>query len=65
MALTGTRARMPSTAQTKEQASVSLQPLEAEIVAANMAVQAPGMQALDLWEVVLEPKVRIDMMEDN
>ena len=39
--------------------------VEAEIVAANHGVRTAGLPALDLWETILERKVKLNFFEDN
>ena len=62
--LTGPHTFVPLSGVSKKQTCVSHSTPEAEIVAADLAVRAEGLPALDLWETVLGRKLQIKFRED-
>ena len=59
IALTGPNSFFPLNATSKKQPCVSHSTPEAEIVAADLAIRAEGLRALQLWDMVLERLVRL------
>ena len=56
---------MPLAAISKKQTCVSHSTPEAELVAADLALRAEGLPALDIWEVILGRPVKLAFQEDN
>ena len=65
MAFTGTNSFFPLSAVSEKQSCVSHFALEAEIVAADLAIRTEGLRALQLWDMVLQRPVRFLFQEDN
>jgi hypothetical protein len=56
---------MPLAAMSKKQTCVSHSTPEAELVAADLALRAEGLPALDIWETILGRPVKLSFQEDN
>ena len=65
LSLEGPNSFFPLNAQSKKQTCVSHSTPESEIVAADAAVRIMGLPALDLWDVALGRRVKLDFYEDN
>ena len=65
ISLEGPNTFLPLNAISKKQTVVSHSTPEAEIVAANLALRAEGLPALQLWDTILNRKVKIQVFEDN
>ena len=65
IALTGPNPFFLLNAISKKQSCVSHFTLEAEIVAADLAIRTEGLPALQLWDMVLERPMKLVFQEDN
>ncbi len=65
LALYGPHSFFPLTGQSKKQTAVSHSTVEAEILAANHAIQSTGLPALPLWERILARPLALDVYQDN
>ena len=65
LCIAGPRSFVPLTGVSKKQTSISRSTPEAEIVAMAHGLFKEAIPAIGLWEVVLQKKVQIRLLEDN
>ena len=65
LVLSGPNTFYPIMALSRKQVCVSHSTPEAEMVAANLALRAIGLPALNLWDTILQRRTELTLMEDN
>ena len=65
LCISGPNSLAPLTAQSKRQSAVSHSTPEAEIVSADAGVRTAGLPALDLWKVLWDREIVLQLEEDN
>ena len=65
LALSGPNTCFPLGAKCQRQTAVAHSTPEAEIISANAAIRTIGLPAVDLWEVILNRRTELLLLEDN